>query len=119
MRLQEAADQCFVLLHRHAYLLLIANSRFSSTGRQHEHDATQRALAHRAQAYSPKCVEGVSLFKKWLSARSALQESPKTSPKRPGPTAAAHPGSRDSAYGAQREDHPGKRGRPLPPDIRR
>jgi hypothetical protein len=32
-------------------------------------------------ASSPKCVEEVSLLKKWLSARSALQESPKTSPK--------------------------------------
>jgi hypothetical protein len=32
-------------------------------------------------ASSPKCVEGVSLLKMWLSARSALQESPKTSPK--------------------------------------
>ena len=31
--------------------------------------------------YSPECVEGVSLLKKWLSARSGLQESPKTSPK--------------------------------------
>src|SRR5215213_3009042 len=58
MRLQEAADQCFVLLNRHASLLLIANSRLSPTGWQHEHDATQRGLAHRAQAYSPKCPEG-------------------------------------------------------------
>jgi len=32
-------------------------------------------------ASSPNILEGVSLFKKWLSARSALQESPKTSPK--------------------------------------
>src|SRR3712207_716472 len=58
MRFQEAADQGFVLLNRHASLLLIANPRLSPTGWQHEHDATQRGLAHRAQAYSPKCPEG-------------------------------------------------------------
>jgi hypothetical protein len=31
-------------------------------------------------AYSPECVEGVSLLKKWVSARTALRESPKLSP---------------------------------------
>jgi hypothetical protein len=31
---------------------------------------------------SPECVEGVSLLKKWLSAWSALKESPKTRLKR-------------------------------------
>ncbi|CAA9439108.1 MAG: hypothetical protein AVDCRST_MAG01-01-3482, partial [uncultured Rubrobacteraceae bacterium] len=38
---------------------------------------------------------------------------------RPGPRAAAHTGSRGSAYGTQREDPPGQRGRPLRPDVRR
>ena len=32
--------------------------------------------------YSPECVEEASLLKKWVSTRSAVQESPKTRPKR-------------------------------------
>jgi len=32
--------------------------------------------------YSPECVEGASLLKKSVSARSTVQESPKTRPKR-------------------------------------
>ena len=32
--------------------------------------------------YSPECVEGVSLLKKWLSTRSAARGTPKTRPKR-------------------------------------
>src|SRR5829696_9018838 len=34
------------------------------------------------EAYSPECVEGFSVLKKWLSSLSAAQESPKTRPKR-------------------------------------
>jgi hypothetical protein len=32
-------------------------------------------------AYSPKCLEGVRLLKKSLSARSAIHERPETRPK--------------------------------------